>query len=82
LDWAFDNQAIINLKIRKMNFESGKYRVIAPLDPLEGERFVEDTYLYLEEINKLYRWGNLLEKHYIMFFRLKYRFGELETMIT
>jgi hypothetical protein len=40
LDWAFDNQAIINLKIRKMMFESGEYRVIAPLDPSEGERFV------------------------------------------
>jgi hypothetical protein len=34
LDWAFDNQAIINLKTRKMTFESGEYRVIAPLDPL------------------------------------------------
>jgi hypothetical protein len=33
LDWAFDNQAIINLKTRKMTFESGEYRVIAPLDP-------------------------------------------------
>jgi hypothetical protein len=41
LDWAFDNQAIINLKTRKMNFESGKYRVIAPLDPSEGESFTE-----------------------------------------
>jgi hypothetical protein len=40
LDWAFDNQAIINLKTRKMTFESGEYRVIAPLDPSEGERFV------------------------------------------
>jgi hypothetical protein len=33
LDWAFDNQVIINLKTRKMIFESGEYRVIAPLDP-------------------------------------------------
>jgi hypothetical protein len=30
LDWVFDNQA---LKTRKMTFESGEYRVIAPLDP-------------------------------------------------
>jgi hypothetical protein len=51
LDWAFYNQAIINLKTRKMSFESGKYRVIAPLDPSEGERFVEATCLDLEEIN-------------------------------
>jgi hypothetical protein len=40
LDWAFDNQAIINLKMQKMTFESGEYKVIAPLDPSEGERFV------------------------------------------
>jgi hypothetical protein len=55
LDWAFENQAIINLKTRKMKFESGEYRVIAPLDPSEGERFVEPTFLDLEEINQLYR---------------------------
>ena len=55
LDWAFDNQAIINLKTRKMTFESREYRVIAPLDPSYGERFVEPTCLDLEEINQLYR---------------------------
>jgi hypothetical protein len=55
LDWGFDNQAIINLKTRKMTFESGEYRVIAPLDPSEGERFVEPTCLDLEEITLLYR---------------------------
>jgi hypothetical protein len=55
LDWDFDNQAIINLKTRKMTFESGDYRVIAPLDPLEGKRFVEPTCLELEEIDQLYR---------------------------
>jgi hypothetical protein len=55
MDWEFDNQAIINLKTRKMTFESGEYRVIAPLDPSEGERFVEPTCLDLEEINQLYR---------------------------
>jgi hypothetical protein len=55
LDWEFDNQAIINLKTRKMTFEPGEYRVIVPLDPSEGERFVEPTFLYLEEIIQLYR---------------------------
>jgi hypothetical protein len=33
MDWTFDNLAIINLKTRKMKFELGEYRVIAPLDP-------------------------------------------------
>jgi hypothetical protein len=55
LHWTFDNQSIIKLKTTKMTFESGEYRAIAPLDPLEGERFVEATSLYLEEINQLYR---------------------------
>jgi hypothetical protein len=55
LDWTFYNQAIINLNTRKMTFESGEYRVIVPLDPSEGERFVEATCLDLEEINQLYR---------------------------
>jgi hypothetical protein len=55
LDWAFDNQTIINLKARKMTFESGEYRVIAPLDPSERERFIEPTFLDLEEIGHLYR---------------------------
>jgi hypothetical protein len=55
LDWAFDNQAIINFKTRKMTFESIEYRVIAPLDPSKGERFVEPTCLDLEEIGQLYR---------------------------
>jgi hypothetical protein len=51
LDWVFDNQAIINLKTRKMTFESRDYRVIAPLDPSEGERFIQPTCLDLEEID-------------------------------
>jgi hypothetical protein len=55
LDWEFDSQAIINLKTRKMTFESGEYRVFAALDPSEGERFVEPTCLDLEEINQLYK---------------------------
>ena len=51
LDWAFENQDIINLKMRNMKFESREYRFITPLDPSEGERFVQPTCLDLEEIN-------------------------------
>jgi hypothetical protein len=38
-----------------MMFESGEYRVIVPLDPSEGERFIEPTFLELKEIGQLYR---------------------------
>jgi hypothetical protein len=38
-----------------MTFDSREYRVIAPLDPSEGERFIEPTCLDLEEIGQLYR---------------------------
>ena len=39
----------------KMTFKLGEYRFIVPLDPSEGERFVEPNCLDLEEINQLYR---------------------------
>jgi hypothetical protein len=55
LYWAFENQTIINLKMMKMTFESRYYKVIAPLDPSQGERFIEPTCLELEEISQLYR---------------------------
>jgi hypothetical protein len=57
LEWAFDNQAIINLKTRKMIFESGEYIVTVPLDPLEGGRYVEPTAdnILIEDVNQLYR---------------------------
>jgi hypothetical protein len=48
LDWDFDNHAIINLNTRNMEFKSGGYKFIAPLDPSEGERFEEPTFLDLE----------------------------------
>ena len=64
LDWAFENQTIINLKTRKMTFESGDYKFIAPLDPSEGERFVEPTCLDLEKIDQLYR-TSVCEEDYV-----------------
>jgi len=33
LNWVFNNHSIIKLKTREMTFESGEYKVIAPLDP-------------------------------------------------
>jgi hypothetical protein len=55
LDWEFDNKSIKKIKMRNMTIKLGEYRVIAPLEPSEGERFVESTFLDLEEINQLYR---------------------------
>jgi hypothetical protein len=65
LDWAFDNHTIINLKTRKMAFQSRDYRVIAPLDPSEGERCIEPTCLDLDEISQLYR-TNAREEDYVI----------------
>jgi len=54
---------MINLKKRKMTFESDEYRVIAPLGSSEGEGYVEVTCLDLEEINQLYR-TTMWEEYY------------------
>ena len=37
LEWAFDNQAIINLKKREMIFKVRDMKVTPPLDPSEGK---------------------------------------------
>jgi hypothetical protein len=66
LDWDFDNQAIINVKTRKMIFESGEYKVIVPLDPSEGSRYVEPAMdnILTENVNHLYR-TTVREEDYI-----------------
>jgi hypothetical protein len=38
-----------------MTFQSGDYRVIALFDPSEGERFMEPTFLDLQETDQLYK---------------------------
>ena len=38
-----------------MRFGLGDYRVIAPIDPSEGKRFVEPTCLDLDKIDQFYR---------------------------
>jgi hypothetical protein len=39
IDWAFDNNVVLNLKKRQMSFETDTLHVIAPLDPNEGDRY-------------------------------------------
>jgi hypothetical protein len=41
INWAFDNQVIINLKKNTMSFEDNRIRVIGPLDPASGPRYIE-----------------------------------------
>jgi hypothetical protein len=57
IDWAFDNQAIINLKTRKIIFEAGNFRIVAPLYPSDCERYVEPVSdcVLEDDVNKLYR---------------------------
>jgi hypothetical protein len=57
IDWAFDNQTIINLNTRKIIFEAGNFRVVAPLDPSDCERYVEHVpdIVLEDDVNQLYR---------------------------
>jgi hypothetical protein len=66
LDCNFDYKDIINLKTRKMIFESGEYRVIVPLDPSERGRYVEPTTnnILIEDLHQLYR-TSMHEEDYI-----------------
>ena len=41
IEWAIDNDAVINLKTRQMTFEGKGLRVIVPLDPYHGERYTD-----------------------------------------
>jgi hypothetical protein len=38
IDWAFKNNVVLNLKKRQMSIENDTMRVVAPLDPYEGDR--------------------------------------------
>ena len=37
IDWAIDNQTIINFKKRILSFEDSEIRVVVPIDSLEGQ---------------------------------------------
>ena len=41
IDWAIDNQTIINFKKMILSFEDFELRVVTPIGPLEGKRYVE-----------------------------------------
>ena len=41
IDWVIGNMAVIDLKRRQMTYEDVQIRVIAPLDPFQGPRYIE-----------------------------------------
>ena len=41
IDWGIDNQIIINFKKRILTFEYSELRVVALIDLLEGQRYVD-----------------------------------------
>ena len=41
IEWEMENAVVINLKKRQMTFEGKGLRVIIPLDPSQGERYIE-----------------------------------------
>ena len=41
IDWAIGNMVVIDLKRRQMTFEDAQIRVIAPLDPFQGPKYIE-----------------------------------------
>jgi hypothetical protein len=58
IDWDFNNSTVVDLKKRCMTFERDGLRVIAPLDPDEGQRYTdpireEDRAYDMENIYKL-----------------------------
>ena len=44
IDWAIDNQNIIKFNKRILSFKENEMRVVSPIDPLEGQRYVEPVY--------------------------------------
>ena len=44
IDWAKDNQTIITFKKMILSFEYSEIRVVAPIDPLEAQRYVEHVH--------------------------------------
>jgi hypothetical protein len=41
IDWAFDNNVVLNLKKRQMSFETDTLCMVVPLDPYEGDHYNE-----------------------------------------
>jgi hypothetical protein len=84
LDWAFDNQVIINLKKREMIFEGGGLKVSKPLDPTELDR-VRIIYIEDDEGEDYLRRFTLADNdiliRYIRYFRPRLNYSTAIEMI-
>ena len=65
IDWAIDNQTIINFKKRTLSFEDEEMRVVSPIDPFEGKRYVEPIYNegQVDYLNQIYNVTTMNEDH-------------------
>jgi len=41
IDWAFDNNTMLNLKKRQMSFENDTLQMVMPLDPYDVDHYNE-----------------------------------------
>ena len=44
IDWEMENQTIINFKRRTLSFQDNEMKVVVPLDPLEGHKYIEPVF--------------------------------------
>ena len=44
IDWDIDNQTIINFKKRILSFKYFEKILVVPIDPIEGQRYVEHVH--------------------------------------
>ena len=56
INWAYDNYAVIDLKKDTMTFEAMGIKVVQPLDPYVGPRYIEPTNNNMDEeyLDQLY----------------------------
>ena len=56
IDWAIENQTIINFKKRILSFEDEEMRVVSPIDPFEGQIYIKPVYNegYVDCLDQIY----------------------------
>ena len=62
IGWANDSMAVINFKKQVMTFENQDVRVIAPMDPQEGRRYIDPV---KDEVSRSWDHAYNISKDYI-----------------